>query len=101
MALVLAGLPTPVLQHPVTVEGRRYELDLAYPELRITIEYDGIEHRTQRRARRDLRREADLVHLGWTILRFDAETVLRQPVELAVAVRTELRHRASIVGMVR
>jgi hypothetical protein len=100
MALLLAGLPTPVLQHPVIVEGRRYELDLAHPELKVAIEYDGLVHRTQRRAHRDLRREADLVRLGWTILRFDAATVLHQPVGSAVAVRSELRHRASIMGMV-
>lgn len=101
MTLLFAGLPTPVLQHPVTIEGRRYELDLAYPDLKIAIEYDGIEHRTQQRAHRDLRREADLVRLGWTILRFDADTVLHQSVGLAADVRAELRHRASIMGIGR
>ena len=58
MALHLGGLPAPAVQHPVIARGARYYLDLAYPEVRLAIEYDGAEHRTQRRARRDLVREA-------------------------------------------
>lgn len=101
MALVLAGLPTPALQHPVVVDGRRYELDLAYPALKLAIEYDGVLHRSQRRAHRDLRREAVLTRLGWTILRFDADTVLFHPRGLASDVRAEMRYRASLAGIVR
>ena len=62
--------------------GARYYLDLAYPEVLLAIEYDGAEHRTQRRAggeRRDLMREAALTALGWHILRFDADVVLYRP----------------------
>lgn len=101
MALVRAGLPTPVLQYPVIVDGRRYELDLAYPDLTLAIEYDGVLHRSQWRAHRDLRREAALTRLGWTILRFDASTVLHQPVGLAADVRAEMAYRASLPGIVR
>jgi hypothetical protein len=43
---------------PVTTTSRA--ADLAYPHVRLAIEYDGAEHRTQRRARRDLIREAAL-----------------------------------------
>ncbi len=59
MPLVLAGL-RPEVQYPVVVNGRRYRLDLAFPELLIAVEYDGAEHRPQARARRDLVREAEL-----------------------------------------
>jgi very-short-patch-repair endonuclease len=38
-----AGLPEPVRQHDVTVAGRRFRIDLAYPELKIAIEIDGDE----------------------------------------------------------
>ena len=41
MALVLGGLPAPAVQHLVVVRGRRYYLDLAYPQHRIAIEYDA------------------------------------------------------------
>ena len=49
MAIVLAGLPPPVLQHPVGP----YYLDMAYPELMLGIEYDGREHLDPDRALRD------------------------------------------------
>jgi very-short-patch-repair endonuclease len=89
MALVLGGLP-PAVQHPVVVAGCRYRLDLAYPEYRLGVEYDGADHRTQRRARLDLIREAALTAAGWRIRRFDADTVLFRPDWIAAAVRAEL-----------
>lgn len=89
MAIVLGGLPSPVAQHPVSIDGRRYRLDLAYPELRLAIEYDGREHRGQLRAHADLLREADLTRLGWTVLRFDTDTTLWHPDHIAYEVRAE------------
>jgi very-short-patch-repair endonuclease len=90
MALVLGGLPPPAVQHPVVVRGRHYYLDLAYPDLKVAVEYDGADHRTQRRARRDLEREAALVSAGWRILRFDAYVVLFAPERIVAEVRAEL-----------
>ncbi len=90
MALVLGGLPPPAVQHPVVVRGRRYYLDLAYPDLKVAVEYDGADHRTQQRARRDLEREAALVSAGWRILRFDAYVVLFAPERIVAEVRAEL-----------
>jgi very-short-patch-repair endonuclease len=93
MALHLGGLPAPAVQHPVLARGARYYLDLAYPHVRLAIEYDGAEHRTQRRARRDLVREAALTAAGWHILRFDADVMLFRPDRLVAAVRAELAAR--------
>jgi len=93
MALHLGGLPAPAVQHPVIARGARYYLDLAYPEVRLAIEYDGAEHRTQRRARRDLVREAALTAAGWHIVRFDADVMLFRPDRLVAAVRAELAAR--------
>ena len=90
MALVLGGMPPLAVQYPVVIRGRRYYLDLAYPEQRIAIEYDGADHRTQQRARRDLEREAALVSAGWRILRFDAYVVLFEPERIVAEVRAKL-----------
>ena len=98
MALWAGGLPPPHLQFAVPAAGRVRRLDLAYPEVMLAIEYDGEDHRTQERARLDLEREAALVALGWTILRFDARVVHRHPAQIARAVAFELHrrgHRAS------
>ena len=95
VALHLGGLPAPAVQHPVRARGTCYYLDLAYPAARLGIEYDGADHRTQRRARRDLVREAALTALGWHILRFDAHVVLFRPERVAAVVRAELAARTA------
>ena len=89
LALVLSDLPPPAVQHPVIVGGRRYYLDLAYPQARLAIEYDGEDHRTRQRARRDLEREAALTSAGWHVLRFDAWVVLFHPERIVAAVRAK------------
>jgi very-short-patch-repair endonuclease len=94
MAIHDAGLPCPVLQHPVGP----YRLDLAYPGLMLGIEYDGREHLTAERALRDLRREADLVRAGWFVLRFTAAEVVHRPRWVASVVRGELVRRGMIAA---
>ncbi len=91
LALHGAGLPAPVLQHPVGP----YDLDLAYPHLLLAIEYDGREHLTQERAMHDLVRQAYLTRAGWDVLRFRAVDVLRRPEWVAARVRAELVRRGA------
>lgn len=65
-----AGLP-PETQYRVEVAGRRYRLDMAYPEHRVAIEADGWEWHGQRGAfDADRQRANELVAAGWRILRF-------------------------------
>ena len=47
LVIVFDGLPEPVLQHPVGP----YFLDMAYPVIRLAVEYDGKNHRSQELAR--------------------------------------------------
>lgn len=85
LAILFDGLPMPVLQHPVGP----YLLDLAYPEIRLGIEYDGREHLKPERALRDLDRQAYLTANGWgSILRFRAGEVLHRPTRVAGKVLT-------------
>ena len=95
LVIVFDGLPVPVLQHPVGP----FFLDLAYPALRLAIEYDGDAHRTQGRAMRDLDRQAYLSHHNWKVLRFTAAQVLYRPWEVAARVRYELTQAARRQGV--
>jgi len=70
LLLIDKGLAEPVVQHEVRVDGRLIaRLDLAYPELRIGIEYDGDGHRTEKTEwRRDIQRQRVLEANGWILL---------------------------------
>jgi very-short-patch-repair endonuclease len=89
VAIEDAGLPLPVLQHKVGP----YFLDMAYPELKIAVEYDGREHLKPSRARRDLRRQAYLTAAGWTVVRFAASVVLHEPWKIPADLRWFLYRR--------
>jgi len=83
-ALVAAGLP-PVRQHRVTVNGRRYKLDLAYPDLKIGIELDGYDsHRTRTAFDYDRVRGNDLALAKWVLLHFTSNNTTQ---ELVTSVR--------------
>lgn len=75
-----AVLPPPVLQHPVTVEGRCFRLDIADPVTKFAAEYDGEEfHGADRREHDRLRREM-LAAAGWTVVVFTKEEVYARDV---------------------
>lgn len=92
LLLVRAGLPRPVPQHPVVDRHRRILwLDLAYPEQRLGIEYDGGDHfATPEAARADAQRHTRLVALGWRVLRYTAEEMRREPERIVAEVRHAL-----------
>lgn len=64
------GLPAPQPQFWITIGGvPTYRLDLAYPHLRIVVEYDGQEFHTSPEARaRDEARRAWLDDHGWHVI---------------------------------
>lgn len=77
--LVRAGLPAPVPQHVVRDRDGRFiaRLDLAWPELKIGIEYDGGHHRDPVQHSRDLARHNRLRAAGWTVLQVDSAQLAR------------------------
>lgn len=89
VAIEDAGLPLPILQHHVGP----YLLDMAYPDQKLAVEYDGREHLTPKRARRDLNRQAYLTAEGWTVLRFAASVVLYETWQMAADVGWLLSRR--------
>lgn len=89
--IVAAGLPRPTVQHPVEVDGRRYRIDMAYPELLIAIEADGFEvHGTRPGFESDRRRQNALVLAGWQVIRFTWRQVCREPEWVIAQVRSAL-----------
>jgi very-short-patch-repair endonuclease len=73
------GLPSPRVNHRVRVGGRVRYLDVAWPEAKVAIEFDGfVPHSTRRVFDDDRARQNDLVADGWTIFRLTA-TMLRDP----------------------
>jgi hypothetical protein len=81
LLLIDAGAPPPVAQYEVHDGAGRLvgRVDLAYPQWRIAIEYEGDHHRERAQFRRDIGRINDLHGQGWLVLRFTADGVLRHP----------------------
>jgi very-short-patch-repair endonuclease len=78
-----SGLPRAVRQHRVTVGGRPYRLDFAWPDRRVAVEADGrIVHGGRRRPFYDDRRRlADLVSTNWRVVPVTWEDVEQRPTE--------------------
>jgi very-short-patch-repair endonuclease len=73
------GLPVPRVNHRVRVGGRVRYLDVAWPEVKVAIEFDGfVPHSTRRVFDDDRVRQNDLVADGWTVFRVTAP-MLRDP----------------------
>ena len=76
----------------VPVVGR-YIVDLLAAELRLVVEIDGAYHGERLEA--DARRDRALARAGYTVLRLDAELVMRDAVAAIAQIRAriaELRH---------
>jgi very-short-patch-repair endonuclease len=80
--LVRSGLPKPVRQHPVEIEGRRYRLDFAWPSFRIAVEADGFASHGGRHAfHADRRRMAVLASGGWRVVPVTWDDATARPTE--------------------
>jgi very-short-patch-repair endonuclease len=83
-----AGLPAPILQHVVRDGAGRFlgQEDLAWPDRRVLVEFDGNVHRERRVFVDDLRRQNGLVLARWTVLRFTSADVLRRSDQVIAAI---------------
>lgn len=76
LLLIDAGLPRPQTQIPVLgIDGLPFAyLDLGWPQSMVAVEYDGDQHRTDRRQYvKDIRRIERLERMGWIVVRVVAE----------------------------
>jgi hypothetical protein len=91
--LVLAGVPRPVVQLPVSVGSITLHPDLAWPEYLVAMEYDGLWHDEPGQMHRDRRRLNKLIAAGWAVLHVTSERLRRDFRGLVAEVRSTLRSR--------
>ncbi|MDO5634618.1 MAG: DUF559 domain-containing protein [Micrococcus sp.] len=95
LTLVGAGLPEPLLQYRADEHDPEcLPADMAYPQWRIVIEYDGGTHRSPEQYERDAARDRWYAERGWLVLRVNKKDASSEFRELIAAVR----RRAAAVG---
>jgi very-short-patch-repair endonuclease len=93
VVLIQAGLPRPQTQIPVLDEmGNSIAyLDMGWEDVKVAVEYDGEQHRVDRRQYTwDVRRLESLERLGWIVVRVVAGD---RPAEVVARVRAALARR--------
>lgn len=96
LALIDAGLPAPQTQVRVFDEYGQFvaRLDMAYPDVKVGIEYDGPQHWTDPRVRqRDIDKQFVLTGLGWLIIRVSRDLLRYRRTTYVARVESALRSR--------
>lgn len=94
LALVRGGMPEPSVNHPVLLGTRQYFVDLAFPDQRLAVEYDGDHHRTnERQYYSDIDRFNDFSEAGWIAMRFNRS---HSEQEILRRVSNAFRQRAAL-----
>ena len=92
VACARAGLPAPIPQFEVLAAGRFLgRVDLAWPESRLIVEYEGAYHFDDLQIRRDDRRYERLIAAGWRVIRLSAPD-LRDLDAVVARIARELGH---------
>ena len=93
LRLLRAGLPKPELQHPIPVGQYTVHADMAWPEARTVLEYEGRQHAEQSQFGLDIDRYSALAALGWLVLRAGRADLAGRSDRLIGRVRSTLRRR--------
>lgn len=82
-----------IRQHRVVLShGEAVLLDWAFPDVLYNVEFDSeLNHGGRKAAARDLERDKDLGHLGWTTRRFWYDDVRKRPAWVSAEIRADLR----------
>lgn len=93
LAMIDGGLPTPELQYEVVDgNGELPRLDFAWPDVHVAVEYDGVDwHSGPEAMRRDRRRSAALLDVGWTVIAIVFDDVRQRPQEFVDRIDRQLR----------
>ena len=87
-----AGLPAPELQFRVRDDGGVIvaAADMAWPQHKVLVEFDGDVHRERKPFVQDRRRQNRIVMAGWTVLRFTSADVFGDPLGVLAQIRSVL-----------
>ena len=79
------GVPDPVRQYPVRLrDGSVVVVDLAWPNAKVAVEWDGFDVHAGRRAfAADLERQNALLDIDWQLRRYTGSVVRRRPEHVA------------------
>lgn len=89
LVLVRGGLPTPETQ--IEFRDLHIRVDMGWRDWKVAVEYDGVQHWTDRRQRSwDIDRVALLEEAGWVVVRVSAEMMSR-PQIIIERVKAKLR----------
>jgi hypothetical protein len=93
LAMIDAGLPIPTLQFEIIDgDGQLRRLDFAWPDQRVAVEYDGVDwHSGADAMRRDRKRAAALLDVGWVVVAIVFEDVRYRSWEFVSRVDAQLR----------
>jgi hypothetical protein len=89
--LIAGGLPTPVFEHRVVIDGHVYYLDLAWPSRMVAVECnDAGSHDTAKAFRRDPMKRNRCERAGWRYLEYTWWHMLDESAEVLAQVATAL-----------
>lgn len=99
LALIDAGLPPPTTQYRIF--GRYGEfiarVDMAYPDVRVAIEYDGAQHWTDAGVRqRDIDKGVAFQELRWNVIRVGSDLLWKRRATYIRRVETALQERGFV-----
>lgn len=100
LAIVAGDLPCPEVNPDVFDDAGGWigRPDLAYPALKISIQYEGDVHRTNaKRWRADISRDELLIEHGWAVIRVTADD-LRHPERLCRRIRRSMDRQAALLA---
>jgi very-short-patch-repair endonuclease len=95
IGFLLSGLPRPVTQHTIFDSTGAFiaRVDLAWPELKIAVEYDGLWHAETTQFNRDRRRLNALQAAGWLVIHVTADRLRSDLPAIVDEIRRAMRTR--------
>lgn len=92
LLVVRSGLPEPALNPRIALPGgRAVRPDLAWPDRRVAVEYDGSAFHGRDGWDADAARHEMLIDAGWTVVRVRSSDLFRHPDALAVRLQSRFR----------